>query len=900
MVNARSTMNQFLKACRWLLPHVLVALTSGRSVVAFNYVTDANGTWWGIQDATSPNVDTGSIRATQTGPGDCLFNTCVTPPYSTTINGYAGIKVLVHATPAPRMNGEIMRGYGLAFDGVNRFTSTQSIDLGGIVISRSAYINTSANWGRWLDTFTNTTKSRKTIEVAFGGQTGYGDPRTDPTDVLHTSPFNASSIVNTASGDAIVTPADGWVETATPLNGATPVGGPQATVIGTPTSSAAPFGGAMTFAGDWLDDAFHDPLVYAGHRGNFQAYVNTITLKPGQTRSVLHFVILGQTVTAATSEAVRASVESVATQLANAPEIRDLTAAEICSIDNFSASALSAHGFDYTLCTRRHRGDDDDDDADGGGNNRRLTVRQPPVPDQPEAETSAKYNVVGKTIQRLRADMESGITTSAEITRAYLDRIEAYDGGQFGFHSYELVASDAMQQARAADRARRRGGRGPLLGIPIAIKNLYDTFDMPTTNGSLTFQGFRPTHDAFQVALVREAGAVIIGKTALEEYATYGSYSNDAYGQVWNVFNPSKSPIASSGGSGSAVAANLAAAAMGSQTGDSLYGPSSAQSLVTLRGTDGLESGTGVMPLVYLTDFGGAMARSVADLTDILNVVVATDPADPETSAPGRHVPADWRSVLDPNALKGKRIGFIASRWVDPFGTTNTVQIEQQRAIQFLTAADATIVPMGAPYGSDTPPAPVSPTTNIRAEGWRRYIDSHPELVAQGFHIFSDVDVQCSQRKVEYVRAAPSACLAPPLPPLTEAEVQVWRDYRRGRQKTAGQWMDTATADGKPVDAVVYPGLLSDISLNDGGGSKASFGRRDTPSAANGIPSVAFPVGYDDRGQPINIQLMGRAWDDGTLVGMAYAFELIANAAGQGHVEATTAPPLPRERRRRN
>ena len=899
MVKAQSITHRFLKACTWLLPLVLVALTSGRPLVAFNYVTDANGTWWGIQDAASPNVDTGSIRATQTGPGDCLFNACVTPPYSTTINGYAGVRVLVHATPAPRMNGEIMRGYGLAFNGVNRFASTQSIRLGGVVISRAVYINTSANWGRWLDTFTNRTNSTKTIEVAFGGQSGYGDPLTNPADPLHTSPFNASSIVNTSSGDAIVTRDDDWVETATPLSGSTPVGGPQATVIGTATSSSATFAGAMTFAGNWLDDAFHSPLVYGGHRGNFQAYVNTITLKPGQTRSVLHFVVLGQMVTATTSTAVRAAVESVASQLATAPEIRDLTAAEICSIDNFSASALSAHGFDYSVCTRNRRNDDDGDD-DRGRHDTGLTVRQPRVPEQPEAETSATYDVVGKTIQTLRADMERGVTTSAEITRAYLDRIEVYDTGQFGFHSYELVADDAMKQARAADRARKSGAHGPLLGIPIAVKNLYDTFDMPTTNGSLVFQGFRPARDAFQVALLRAAGAVIIGKTALEEYATYGSYSNDAYAQVWNVFNPSKSPIASSGGSGSAVAANLAAAAMGSQTGDSLYGPSSAQSLVTLRGTDGLESGTGVMPLVYLTDFGGAMARSVTDLADILNVVVATDSADPETSAPGRHVPADWRSVLDPNALKGKRIGFIASRWVDPFGTTNTVQIEQQRAIQFLTAADATIVAMGAPFGSDTPPAPASPTTNIRAEGWRRYIDSHPELVAQGFRLFSDVDVQCSQKKVEYVRAAPSACLAPPPPPLTDADVQVWRDYRRGRQKTAAQWMDTATADGKPVEAVVYPGLLSDISVNDGGGSKASFGRRDTPSAANGIPSIAFPVGYDDKGQPINVQLMGRAWDDDKLVSMAYAFELVANAAGHGHVETTTAPPLPRERRRRD
>src|SRR5262249_15145738 len=159
------------------------------------------------------------------------------------------------SNPAPRMNGEIMRGYGLTFDGVSRFASTQSIRLGGVVMSRSVYINPGANWGRWLDTFTNRTKSPRTIEIAFGGQSGYGDPQTNPADALHTSPFNASSIVNTSSGDAIVTREDDWVETATPLNGVTPVGGPQATVIGTASSSAAPFAGAMTFAGDWLDDA---------------------------------------------------------------------------------------------------------------------------------------------------------------------------------------------------------------------------------------------------------------------------------------------------------------------------------------------------------------------------------------------------------------------------------------------------------------------------------------------------------------------------------------------------------------------------------------------------------------------------------------------------------------------
>ena len=855
-----------------LLVGVMCAVPAG----AFNYVIDGNGTFWGIQDAASPRVDTGSIRATQTGPGDCLFTACVTPPYSTTINGFGGIKVLVQASPAPRFNGEILRGFGLTFDGVNRFVTTQSIDLGGVTISRSVFISKSANWGRWLDSFTNTTKSPVTIKVAFGGQSGIGT-------ATGTAPANSSAIVNTSSGDAIVTAADSWVEVATPLAGTTLVGGPQATVIGTPSSTAAPFAGAMTFAGNWLFNTFNNPLTYVGHEANFQAYVNTITLQPDRTRSLLHFVVLGQRVTAASSAAVRAAVEATAGSLAAAPEIDGLSLAEVCSIDNFDAAALSANGFDFGDCTPTNK------------NKKALVVEQAAVPRPPNATSKVKYDVVGKTIGQLRADIEAGVTTSRGVTQAYLDRIEAYDTGQLGFNAFEIVAADAIEQAKAADAARKHGASGRLLGIPIAVKNLYDTFDMATTNGSMTFDGFHPAHDAFQVARLREAGAVIIGKTALEEYATYGSYSNDAFGQVWNVFNPSKSAIASSGGSGSALAANLAAGALGSQTGDSLYGPSSAASLVTLRGTDGLESGSGVMPLVYLTDFGGVMARSVPDLADMLNAVVAVDPNDPETSAPGRHTPADWRAALDPNALKGKRIGFIPSAWVDPFQTTNTTDAEKA-ALQFFVTAGATIVEVGVTVGgTDTPPAPVAPPGDIRAEGWGHYIDTHPELVTEGFHIFTNVDVDCSQKKVAYVRADPSTCLAPPPPRLTAAQIQAFRDYRRGRQATAKQWMDTAGADHLGVDAVVYPGLLSDISLNDGGGSKGSFGRRDTPSAANGIPTVVFPVGYNNHGQPINIQLLGRAWDDDKLVGMAFAFEEIANAAGRGHVEAATAPPLPHD-----
>jgi amidase len=855
---------------------VVLALVSAfglydeRTPLAFNYVIDINGTYWGIQDDNSPRVDTGSIRATQVAPGQ-------PGAYSTGINGFGGIRVLVQTTPAPYLNGELMRGFGLTFDGVNQFRTTESLDMAGVTISRSVYVNTNANWGRWLDTFTNTTRRPITIRVAFGGQSGQG-----------TIGANTSEIVTTSSGDAVVTAEDAWVEYATPPDGTTLVGGPQVTVLGTPS----PFAGAITFAGSWLYDTFSTPLAYSGHERNFQAYVNALTLPPRTSKSLLHFIVIGRRVDETTSAAERAAVEATAGSLAATPPIADLSAAEICSIANFDVADLTVPGFDYSVCASR----------------KLAVVPQPPVPHAKKGKTAIKYDVFEKTIGQLRADMEAGVVTSEQITRAYLDRIEHYDLGQFGFHAYEIVASDAVAQAKAADRARRSGATGPLLGIPIAVKNNYDTFDMPTTNGGFTFEGFLPARDAFQVARLREAGAVIIGKAGLEEYATFGHWSNDAWGQVWSVFNPSRSPLASSGGSASAVTGSMAAAAMGSQTGDSLYAPASAQSLVTLRGTDGLESGTGIQPLVWMTDYGGAITRTVSDLADILNVVTGTDAEDPATLArPVGAVPEDWRSVLDVNALQGMRIGYVDAAWADvfgpttpPFGTNPTIDA-MKNALQFLVAAGATIVQMGqlaTPPTPDTPPAPPQPipAARIRAEGWRQYIDSHPELQAQGFPIFTEVDVDCSQKKVLYVRADPTAC-APVEPRMTADEIQQHRDYRQiTRPAGVKQWMDDAN-----VDAVVYPGLLSDTSLNDGGGGgsgKAAFGRRDTPSAANGVPTIAIPAGMNPRGQPVNIQFMGRAWDDARLVGFAYAFEHYATLAGQGHQVQTTAPPLPHDNRK--
>lgn len=808
----------------------LVALmTPATSASAFTYAEDGAGTSWGVQDSAPPGTDTGSIRATQTGRG-------VAAPYSTTLNGYGGLRVTVPGSTSPsRPDGELLRGFGLVERERGRFESTRSVDVGGVRVSRTLDVRPDDDWGRWLDTVTNTTRSPVTVEVAFGGQTGWGATGT-----------NASRITATSSGDAVAGPEDTWTATTSGTADGRSTGGPTATVAGT-----------FDRTGDWLQDTFVRPLATEGHGANYPAYVHRVTLAPRQSASLLHYLVVGQPVTPGSSAGELAAVTATAAALTDEPVLDGLSREQICSVTNMEVSPSDVG---LAACRGLPR------------------VMQPATPQGPRAVTRSPYDVVDRTIEEMRADLQAGRTTSAEITRAYLDRIAAYDEGQLGFDAFTTVAGDAMQQARAADRRRARGESGALLGIPVAVKDLYDTADMPTTNGSLTFAGFRPREDAYQVARLRQAGAVVIGKASMEEYATSGSYSDSAFGTVWNAFDPSRSALASSGGSGVATATSMAAAALGSQTGDSLYAPAAAASLVTLRGTDGMQSDRGVMPLTWLQDYPGAMTRSVSDLADMLNVTSGTDPQNPETALADRHRPYDWRSVLDGRALEGKKIGLLPSAWTDPYGTTTTLEASRE-ALGSLEAAGAEVVELAA-----GPVAPARPDTgDLNWEGWARYLASHPEAGSQ-LGISTPADVVCSQRKLPYTRLDPAACEGRTR--ITPAQEQAWRDYRTDYQEAIAAWMDAAD-----VDAVVYPGLLSGISLNDGGGNRSSFGRRDTPSGASGTPTVMVPVGLDADEQPVGVQLLGRAWDDAALVGMAYALE---QQVGDGHVAPGTTPALRR------
>jgi amidase len=794
---------------------VLAAAVPARAVTT---VTSANGLNWQIHDIAPPKLDTGSIRAIT----DNAFY------------GFGGIRVRVSGIPATdtsaRLNGELMRGFGLAYDGDESFATDKPIVLGGIAISRAVKVSKAGNYTRWLDTFANTSPRTITVDVAFGGTAGQN------------SGTNQSQVVASSSGDTLIGADDTWVEVANPSTAGVSSRGPSAVVNGTQSGT-----------GNFQRDPFGNVLPATGLEANFYGYKNTLTLAPGQTRSLLRYVVAGRAEAAATAGQQVTAVKTGAGTLAAAPDVAGIPAALGCTVVNWAPL------FDAATCAASP-----------------APAITPETPAKLPVTTSG-YDVFDKSVTQLAADMKSGLTTSQAITRAYLDRIEAYDKGPFGFHAFITVADDAMAQAKAADAARAAGNTSDLLGIPVAIKDLYDTKDMPTTDGSLAFEGWRPKRDAFQVKRLREAGAVILGKANLSEFANSGSYSDSGYGMVWNAFKPSKTSLGSSGGAAVATALSLAAFGMGTQTGVSLYAPSTGASLVSLRGTDGISSGAGVMPLTWLQDFEGPLARTTSDIARILNVTTGTDPEDIATAHADADAkrPADWKTALDKNALQGKKIGYVPSAFdaAPSYGQEDGTIDALKARFADLVAAGATLVPVTA--AAPAAPATGTLTGSRTEEGWQRYFDLHDNPPYK-----TAAEILSSPKVLPYNRGTQN-----PAARLTAADIDkifAQRDEYKARWKT---YMDTAG-----VDAIVYPGFRSDVYDNDGAQTLSSDRNSGVPTSNVGLPTLILPVGANPHGDPMSLQFVGRAWDDAKVLGFGYALE--QQLGGAGHLAPATAPRL--------
>src|SRR5579871_4847203 len=273
---------------------------------------------------------------------------------------------------------------------------------------------------------------------------------------------------------------------------------------------------------------------------------------------------------------------------------------------------------------------------------------------------SRPFDVMEKSIPELGAALDAGAVTSRGLVEAYLERIDAFDHAGPALNAMITINPHALADADALDAERRAGRRrGPLHGIPVVVKDNYDTADMPTTAGSMALVGSRPDRDAFQVRKLREAGAIILGKTNLHEFARGITTISSLGGQTRNPYDPTRNPGGSSGGTGAAVAADFAAAGLGTDTCGSIRYPAAHNNLVGLRPTLGLSSRSGIVPLAHSQDVGGPLARSVTDIAIMLDATVGADPDDPVTADAARHIPASYRASLDRDGLRGTRIGVL-------------------------------------------------------------------------------------------------------------------------------------------------------------------------------------------------------------------------------------------------
>jgi Asp-tRNA(Asn)/Glu-tRNA(Gln) amidotransferase A subunit family amidase len=473
------------------------------------------------------------------------------------------------------------------------------------------------------------------------------------------------------------------------------------------------------------------------------------------------------------------------------------------------------------------------------------------------AAAGAPVEVHEATITELQAAMAAGRTTSRALVDAYLARIAAYDLRGPAINAMVRVNQNARADATRLDAERREGRvRGPLHGIPIILKDNFDTADMPTSGGALALANHRPTEDAFVVRKLREAGAVIIGKSTMHELAAGITTISSLTGQTRNPYDIRRCPGGSSGGTGAAIAASFAAVGWGSDTCGSIRIPSAFGALVGLRPTQGLVSRTGVMPLSHTQDIAGPLARTVADLAIALDVSVGEDPADSATRVlSGRSAPR-FSDSLSKTALRGARVGILMNYFTDADGEIlDTVR----SAIRAMKAA-----------GADT--------VRVNVAGFDSLLANTSVINFEHKHDMIDYLARTPRSPVKSIAdmitlGLESEALEARLRLADSVGTRASEPYSRAlsRQQVARARI-IAVMDSLGVDVLAYPTmrrkpvLIGDVQL----GSTCGL------SAQTGLPALSFPAGFTADGLPVAIELLGRPFSDVRLVSLAYAFEQLA------------------------
>ena len=486
--------------------------------------------------------------------------------------------------------------------------------------------------------------------------------------------------------------------------------------------------------------------------------------------------------------------------------------------------------------------------------------------------SSRSFRIEETTISAVHAAFKAKTLTCHALVGKYLARIAAYDKQGPAINALITLNPNALVIADSLDkRFAKEGLTGPLHCVPMIVKDNFETKDLQTTAGSLALKGWIPRQDATMVARIRQAGAIVLAKSNMAEWAfsPYETVNSILPGYTKNPYALDRVTAGSSGGTAAAVAANEGESGLGSDTGNSIRGPSAHDDLVGIRSTMGLTSRAGVVPLASNADIAGPMARTVADVVEIFNVVAGEDPDDPVTAASRGHRESDYRKFVVPGGLRGARIGVLRQAYehVDRDGRPtqdSEVVAVFAKAVKDLEKAGAVIVD---PAGIDS----LSAVTRSGGGGCNSFkFDLERYLAARGqnapvktvddvlrggnFHPSVQLRLQTAQAATQPPEDSPG-CKA--------------REAMRERFRVAV----TAMMDSLKLDALVYPTwsnpprLIGDLNTPAGDNSQLF-------SPNTGFPAITVPMGYTRNNTlPAGMTFFGRAWSEGKLITLAYGYE---------------------------
>lgn len=498
----------------------------------------------------------------------------------------------------------------------------------------------------------------------------------------------------------------------------------------------------------------------------------------------------------------------------------------------------------------------------------------PPTSSQNGAVVAA-FPVVEASIAGLEAAYMSGQTTAHAVIQAHLDRIAAYDKRGPLINSLITINPRALEDADRLDAALRASGPvGPLHGIPVVVKDNIDVAGLPMTAGFQGWKAYYPSEDAPLVKKIRAAGGIILAKASLSEFTMGISDNINSVipGFARNPYNTAYGTGGSSGGSGAALAASFAVVGIGTDTGGSVRSPSAHNALAGLRPTVGLVSRTGMTPLNSVRDTAGPMARSVADMTILLDIIVGPDPDDAATARAEGHRPSSYKASLRADALRGARLGVL--RQVFRPAVTDPRIIEQfETTLAELKAAGAEIVdPLLVPV-LDAVPRP--PQTSARfKDDMNVWIGKHPGVPYPSVKAIAESKLAHPLHQA----ALDAAAAARPVneDPETVEGLKNERRYRDGF---------TAAMDAERIDAVILPTFAQLPVINGdrntqiaaepktGGGPTAYTGFLTFVASSLQWPAITVPRGYLGEGLPQGLQIIGRPWEEAKIIGYAFAYE---------------------------